>query len=353
MNVLYLGPYRQTDGWGQASRSVASLLNTIPDINLEIRPLWLNNEVGVTKLGDLDIAETNRLSSHDIVIQHTLPNHMVYDGTFSQNIGITSVDCRMKGSSWVDSLNRMDKVIVFTDHESDMLRYSGVTVPIESLVFAPLTPSGSTQALEFPDARFRMYSTASLDPRSGLDELLIAYLASFRPEHGALLMLMSDDQDKLKEKIHGIKRAMGLYNNDDQYPHICVINSTHQSVINALHDHCNVFIDVSFDARPSLIATRAMLSGNLPIILDTYPAVNGSLCVESYRERIVYANRPLRELYTAHNTWCRPYIESLCDAFKSLLRLPDLHASINACQADVSNEVFQHSNTMKDILCSQ
>ena len=38
MNITYIGPYRQNDGWGLAARDYLKALLTIPDATVNCRP---------------------------------------------------------------------------------------------------------------------------------------------------------------------------------------------------------------------------------------------------------------------------------------------------------------------------
>src|SRR5690606_6840323 len=73
MNVLYIGPYRQQDGWGRASRDYLKALS-MTGHNIVARPIWMSNHV--TNQDDVFIneLESRRFDKRpDVVIQNVLP----------------------------------------------------------------------------------------------------------------------------------------------------------------------------------------------------------------------------------------------------------------------------------------
>ena len=93
MNVLFIGPYRQPDEWGEMSRSIIKSMLSVDEIDLTVRPIFLANAVLAQGACDPEIfrCETNKKDNYDIVIQHCMPNFMLHDGRFRTNIGITSI----------------------------------------------------------------------------------------------------------------------------------------------------------------------------------------------------------------------------------------------------------------------
>ena len=70
-NILFLGPYRQNDGWGLAARDyVRSLLTT--GHNIHCQPVYMSNNISPAQEIESDIlaSENNTLQTYDIVIQN-------------------------------------------------------------------------------------------------------------------------------------------------------------------------------------------------------------------------------------------------------------------------------------------
>jgi len=87
--VLFIGPYRQPDGWGSFSRSIIASLLSIEEINLTTRPIFLSGspqfsseispelrQVWQSLPIDPNIfkCETNKQTGYDVLIQHLFNN---------------------------------------------------------------------------------------------------------------------------------------------------------------------------------------------------------------------------------------------------------------------------------------
>ncbi len=71
--VLFIAPYRQTDGWGDKARALVAMLEQLCD--LTIKPIWFNNEVIKEQaLGHLEKNEQKNEEEFDILIQFGLPS---------------------------------------------------------------------------------------------------------------------------------------------------------------------------------------------------------------------------------------------------------------------------------------
>jgi len=71
MRILFIGPYRQNDGWGNASKHfLKSLCMTEHDI--AARPIYLNNQLSYNELSEDDdeivVAENSRSEHFDVII---------------------------------------------------------------------------------------------------------------------------------------------------------------------------------------------------------------------------------------------------------------------------------------------
>ena len=88
MNVLFIGPYRQNDGWGNAAKAYIKALAGIESVNLCIRPIYMGSSICEI---DEDIIEFeyNSFDEYDLVIQNVLPSFCDYSSSFKKNVSIT------------------------------------------------------------------------------------------------------------------------------------------------------------------------------------------------------------------------------------------------------------------------
>lgn len=120
MNILFIGPYRQSDAWGKTSRGFIKTLLSLEDFSVTARPIFMSDQQSGSVDADILRCESNKKDRYDVLIQHMLPNFMVYDSRFEQVVGITSFEtanCR----AWDNNLNLLDKIFVTTVAEKNGL----------------------------------------------------------------------------------------------------------------------------------------------------------------------------------------------------------------------------------------
>ena len=81
MNILYIGPYRQNDGWGRAAQDYVRAINTT-EHNISIKPIYMAGNIDSTIDYDILKLETTHYDNYDCIIQQVLPNlfsHNKYD----------------------------------------------------------------------------------------------------------------------------------------------------------------------------------------------------------------------------------------------------------------------------------
>ena len=325
MSILYVGPYRQSDEWGYTSQAFAKLLVEQKGLEVVLRPVWFNNQDVSADIGNLEQYEYNELETADILIQHGLPSYLNYNGKFRTNIAVTSVDCRIDNTDWVTHLNLFDKVIVFSGYEAELLKESGVTVPIHGFGFPPVILHPEVQDLDLKFSGTKYYTIGSLDMKSGLRETIAAYLSSFSILDSTILIVLTNDSAPIETEINNIKSHLGIFNNPQHYPHIALINNTEIPLVNYVHGYADFYIDVSYNARTSQNTLKAIVNNSLPIMLDTctglmpgYPFV-----VDSHEEVSIYPNRPLQTLYSGEFNWRVPRMSDLRSVFQSTYNMTD------------------------------
>ena len=80
MKILFIGPYRQADGWGDAARHYIKALSHVGD--LAIRPIYLGSSYCELD-EDLLEYEFNDPKDYDVIIQNSLPHLSDYNGNYT------------------------------------------------------------------------------------------------------------------------------------------------------------------------------------------------------------------------------------------------------------------------------
>lgn len=134
IKCIISAPVSTYSGYGARSRDfIKQLIEQRPNWDIKIIPQrWGNTREGYLK----DHKETELLerliskidSKPDIFIQHTVPNEFRNIGTY--NIGLTAgIETTLCDPSWIEGINRMDLVIVSSNHSKDVFKQSSFKIP--------------------------------------------------------------------------------------------------------------------------------------------------------------------------------------------------------------------------------
>jgi len=137
-NVLIRAPLLSISGYGVHSRQIYRWLKTYEDINVRThivnwgRTSWLvNPDLHDGLVGDIMKSSTSEHKGFDLSIQVQLPNE--WDPNLSRiNVGVTAaVETDRCNPEWVECCNKMDAIIVPSNHTKNVLMNSGnLNVPV-------------------------------------------------------------------------------------------------------------------------------------------------------------------------------------------------------------------------------
>tara|TARA_R110000824_G_scaffold398848_1_gene603463 strand:+ start:922 stop:1983 length:1062 start_codon:yes stop_codon:yes gene_type:complete len=330
MNVLFIGPYRQPDEWGEMSRSIMKSMLSVDDISLTARPIFLSQAILNPESCDPDIfrCEANKQSDYDVVVQHCLPNFMLQDGRFKINVGITSMETK-GNKEWTNNLELMDKILVCTEAEKDCVpkklrdkvHVIGASVDlVETSVVAP-------------NPRFSFYALAgNLETKVGILPLLQAYFSEFHLNETVSLVIQTPKVEFAQQMVQETAQTLGIYAKS-LYPHVHIVESDPE---NSLHKNCHCLVDVSVTRGFKRDVAKALLYGNTPIVLqgsgmDEYVNLENGWVVDSTESILVCPDRPLVNVFTGKETCI----------------IPDkLH--LRKCMRDAyDNRAFRNSKSLK------
>jgi glycosyltransferase involved in cell wall biosynthesis len=137
-NVIVRAPLLSISGYGEHSRQVFQWATSIPSWNVSAHVVnwgnttwYLNPESEDGLIGQIMSRSTNQTSGFDISIQVQLPDE--WDTNLAHfNIGVTAaVETDKCNPAWVDACNKMNCIIVPSNHVKETLETTGkITCPI-------------------------------------------------------------------------------------------------------------------------------------------------------------------------------------------------------------------------------
>lgn len=332
MNILYVGMYRQGDGWGNSSRNTVRSLD-LTGHNLAIRPVYLNRFSREAVDDHLLALESKSLDSYDVLVQHVLPDYFVRDTRFGRNIGFFhSETTNLQYTGWVEKCNLMDEIWVSSRQEQLNLEESGVRVPVHvvPMGFDTEKYQGEWPFLDIPDAvrTYNFYTVADFTERKNLDDLITAFHLAFGPEDPVKLIIKTGGTDydrieaTLKAKCKAIKDKLRVRSHYQQ--EILVIGHLEEANLYGLHQQCHCFVLPSYGESVCIPMVDAIGFGNRAIVTqhtgmssyftaphwddDIQPQVE---LIHSSREPVLTNNPPLAHIYSAREEWQKPSLSSL------------------------------------------
>lgn len=337
MNILFVGPYRQNDGWGHATRDYIRALSTNPDYNITIQPIYLSSHDASFNDEKLLSLEKSRYDHYDMVIQKTLPDCFTINKTFKYNVGITTLETNnYSSSSIIRSINRLDQLWVPSTQEKNTLQKSGVKIPIKTIsqpIDTSYIQSLSDHKLKLNpilDNFFKFYFIGDYNFRKNLYDLIEAFHLAFSYEERVCLVIKTSigglkpaaSRQKIEQEIEDFKKTLNISN---KYKKEIIIteNLPYKDII-GLHNTCDCLVMPSYGEAFCRPAAEALLCGKTPIVnsntgmTDFIDETNG-FRIKSSPVPVVCNPRPLSnifDMYTGNEHWYKVDIYDLVDKLR-------------------------------------
>lgn len=333
MNILFIAPYRQSDGWGRAAKDYARALETTQH-NIAIRPIYMSGSIGGIDDKLLDM-ENRSFPSYDMVIQKVLPH--LYEWYDLPCVGLFTLETDVTNTHWARYIRMMDATLVPSIHERNIVRKLGqdnvynVSEPIDVSIFE--------QDVEkfpgIPTDTFNFYFIGELNERKNLTALITAFFVEFKRNELVNLVIKVNAsginthqlRDKVQADLNTIKHKLRLYENLSLYPSIYFITDYISDVeMYQLHKACDCFVMPSYGEALCRPAVEAMGFGNTPIVTDCtgmtdFVNKQTGWVVDSDAVPVSVHSPPLPWIYTGRETWSLISIEGLQNAMRKAFEL--------------------------------
>lgn len=346
MNTLFVGPYRQNDGWGLASRSYIKAIATQCK-NLTTRPVYLAQADYSFDDKEIIPYENSYYDSYDLVIQNTLPHCLFANKSYTKNVGLFLLETNnISQSSCISTINSMDEVWVTSKIEEQCLIKSGVTKKIK-VISQPL----DTQFIEenrshklslnpIIENMFKFYFIGENIERKNIRDLIIAFNLAFDYSAPVCLIIKTNSkstnraeyQRAFEQEINDIKQKLGI--SKKYKKEIVVVDHLSYKDIIGLHNACDCFVAPSYGEAFCRPAAEALVLGKTPIVnqntgmKDYIDNTNGFL-VKSYKTPVIQNTRSLSndfDIYNANEHW---YQIDIYDLIEKMKMAYDMHTKNN------------------------
>lgn len=327
-NTLFIGPYRQNDGWGLASRDyLMSLLKY--NNNITAHPLYLANNIERNLPMPILDSEKTKYNNYDIIIQHSLPFGMT-KRYGAKNIGLLFLENQKFNSDSVFNLNSMDEIWVSSNLEKQSLIDGGVVVPIKKASHA--IDTNGIKKID-PNIKFnndtakayKFYVIGEYIQRKNIKDIITAFHLEFDTTEQVSLVIKTslsgtrpkDLMNIIKNECNAIKKSLRI--RKQFHDEIIITDRLSSEQLNGLHKLCDCFVMASYGeafCRPIAEA----LCHNKYCILSSNLGINEDLDAQDFglvdcSPQPVILDNPAyvgdMDIYNGYETWYQPSIISL------------------------------------------
>lgn len=330
MKVIYIGHYRENNAFGESSRRYIHALRNIPNIELCIRPIFLQTIRLYNTLPDnILVLENNKCTKYDYLIQDTIPDLYEYNASFGKNIAVPKIQTRnLEHTGWIENLNMMDEVWVGSFFGEKSLRESGVTQRIKVIPEPFCLDNISNSIRQKIDNEYNFYTFSSMSTKDNLLNLLIAYNLEFsKKDNVRLIITLNNITDKeakniIEKAYHISKKPKNIINEP------IIINgqiSNEQKI--DIHNNSDCYIDVSRGCFNGANCIEAALYNNIVVCTDrtaasSFITKNNGFNIDSSQSNI-YCND-----FSIYETWYDPSIESIMSNMRQAYDLTNEDRSV-------------------------
>ena len=323
MKILFIGPYRQSDGWGNAAKEYIRALSKVEGAELAIRPIYMGSSYCDLE-EDLLEYEFNDFREYDLVIQNVLPHLCEYNAKFKKNVILFYTESdNLQNTAWPSRVNLMDEAWVPSNQEKNNLKNSGVNIPIK-VVPIPLNVNKfdlvGDSKVNIPGVgkdTFVFYTSGEFVQRKNTSALVSAFHSEFDRNEDVALVIKSNKaglrpaelSNHMLQKFNGVKARLRLYPNPSDYKNeIVVTEYLEEQTLLALYNSCDCFVMPSHGESWCIPAMESMALGKPCIVTsntgmaDFVTSKNGWV-VKSQETIPMVKDAPLPDLYTGRESW--------------------------------------------------
>lgn len=286
-NILYVGPYKQDDGWGEAAkeylRSFSYACSKLGH-KLKAKPIYLSSSID--KNVPTDILEQEKTAidgDYDIIIQKALPQAICVFPSY-KNIALCVFEQRNLGhSSYIKQVfSRMDQVLVPSIIEKHELELAGInqtkniSQPINvNEIFDFVNNREKSDPLKLKTKyqnHIKFYFVGSFIARKNIMNLIVAFNNEFQRNEKALLVIKTDAMSQQQREMvsKNIQEAMSnmKYHRHLKDNIIILSNRLSRSDLLSLHYNCDSFVCASKGEAFCRPLAESIAFGNYPVAVD-------------------------------------------------------------------------------------
>lgn len=326
-NILYIGPYREFSGMGNAARNYIKSL-VVAGYNVSIRPIYNVFQSYPDKELESEILdlEYNFSKKYHKVIQHCYPHQFCLNKKFDQHIGIVHLESKNYMKSLSPFIDLMDSIIVGSEFVKNVLsedqnrsaKIHVVPEPININQIHEYKQQHKSQPKE--SDRYSFYVISDFITRKNINTILLAFLILsdkfeyidliIKTKGSGSLDVVNDQVIQYEfEKIYNTMRK-----NQFRKPRILVGNTKYEA-IKYIHNNNDCIINISSGESFGYSVLEAMCFNNNTIVTNNTALSeltnNTGYVVDSELIQCMDSDRIFHIYNSIDQKWYEPSLDSL------------------------------------------
>lgn len=333
MKVLYIGHFKNgNSGWSKAATDYLLAMDSV-GIDVVPRDIKLSNSEPNLPVRYYELEKKSSIGC-DVVIQHVLPHHLVYDGHFKQNIALCVYE--LGGTwyhNWSSKINMMDKLWVPTTYTRNVFHDGGVKIPIQIVphTFNMDKYTKEYAKIEEPSilGNYVFYTIADANARKNLMKIIQAFHLEFTINEPVSLIIKANRFGVSPEELFQgigkdcsqVKRDMKLYTKTNNYKSEFLITSnlTDEQLME-IHNSGDCYVNASHGEAWCIPLFEAMAMGKQIVCPDNmYDFIDTRYCAtfNTYEDCATRCLDTFPELSTARETWRESSVPSISKCMRN------------------------------------
>lgn len=274
--VKYCGTFLDYSGYGQANRNIiASLYTAGVDLATEL-VVQVPERGQFGWVGELAKSLSERNIPYKIKIIHLTPDmYPRYMEPGMYHIGHLFWETDRLPAEWVRPCNQMNEIWTASEKQAEMIKNSGVTVPV--FFFPQPIDTQNAETIHPPYIvpnfeGFKFYAIFQWIERKNPKALLSAYWKTFTGKSDVVLLLKTyrvnytdSEFNKIREEVAALKQELKL----DHYPRVILLKKLMKTdEMFRLHKTGDCYVTTSRGEGWCIPAVEGMLVGNPVIGID-------------------------------------------------------------------------------------
>jgi glycosyltransferase involved in cell wall biosynthesis len=364
-NILYIGPYREFSGMGNAARQYIQTL-IAAGYNISVRPIYNIYQ----SYPDIEIPnqilelEKNSSKKYHACIQHSYPHQFCKYSKFDKHIGIIHIENNSPLTELSSFLSIMDDIVVGTslvknNIEQDNYKFDTKIHHIPEPIDIDIIRQTMNRSKESANNRYKFYTIGDFVKRKNIQDIMYAFLSLSKifddieliiklKSHQNNTQALQQTIDYMFEQIYGdiqinINKKPKILFGAIKYDAIlhlhhandCFINASSgesfgYSTLEALAFNKNIIVNNN-------IGTSEIISDGCGLLSDT----TESICYDKDRTYPIYN--------TIRQKWRKPIIQNLVNCMASCYMENEKQKKIRIQKQNESLNNYSISNSINKI----